>query len=87
MEFLKKLDDIVRQELMVMGYDYRELVRAIEGSGSGAVVRLHPPYEDVSFDEPEDDLPDDVLAARIGRRLKVALEALERTPAEEPREE
>jgi hypothetical protein len=83
-DFLKKLDDLVRQELTVMGRDYRDLVRAIEESGSGVVVRLHPPFEDVSFDEPEEDLPDDVLAARVGRRLKVVLEAPERTPGEEP---
>jgi hypothetical protein len=85
-DFLKKLDDVVRQELTVMGRDYRELVRGIEDSGSAAVVRLHPPYEDVTFDEPEADLPDDLFAARVGRRLKVALDAPERMPGEEPAE-
>ncbi len=84
MDFLKKLDDIVRQELTVMGQDYRALVRGIEASGDGAVVRMHEPYDDVAFDAPEEDVPDDVLSARVGRRLKVALEAPERAPGEEP---
>lgn len=86
MDFLRKLDDLVRQELTVMGRDYRDVVQGIEASASGVVLRLHPPFEDVSFDEPEEDLADDVLAARVGRRLKVVLEAPERTPGEEPEE-
>lgn len=86
-DFLKKLDDTLRQELMVMGRDYREIVRGLEESGGGVVVRLHPPYDDVTFEEPDADLPGDVFAARVGRRLKVTLEAPERAPGEEPAEE
>jgi hypothetical protein len=86
-DFLKRLDDTVRQELTVMGHDYRAIVRTIEEAGAGGVVvRLHEPYEDVGFEEADGDLPGDVLAARIARRLKVAIEAPERTPNEEPSE-
>ena len=82
-DFVKRLDDVVRQELLVMGLDYRELIQGIEESGEGAVIRLQAPFEDIPFEAPEDDLADDVFAARVGRRLKVVLDAPERAPGPE----
>lgn len=81
-DFTKRLDDILRQELLILGYDYAEIVAAIEDSRSeGTVARLHPPYEDLEFEVPEDDESDESLAARVRRRLKVVLEAPQREPA------
>lgn len=85
-DFVKRLDDLIREELTVMGYDYREVVASIESSpgSEGAVVRLQPPYEDVIFDSPAPDVPDDTFAARVRRRLKVVLEAPSRPESPEP---
>jgi len=80
-DFTKRLDDILRQELLILGYDYAEVVAAIEDSRSeGTVARLHPPYEDLEFEVPEEDETDETLAARVRRRLKVVLEAPQREP-------
>lgn len=84
-EFAKHLDDVVRQELLILRRTYNDIIRTIEpsrGSG-GAVIRLHPPYEDIEFDEPEPGATADAFAARVRRRLVVALEAPERPPAPE----
>lgn len=82
-EFAKHLDDVVRHELLLLRRNYNDIVRAIEPSrgGGGAVMRLHPPYEDVAIDEPEPGVSSDAFAARVRRRLIVALEAPERPPA------
>lgn len=81
-DFTKRLDDILRQELLILGYDYAEIVAAIEDSRSeGTVARLHPPYEDLEFEIPEDDESDVSLAARVRRRLKAVLEAPQREPS------
>ncbi|MGH9457096.1 MAG: hypothetical protein ACRD2J_05585 [Thermoanaerobaculia bacterium] len=82
-DFTKKLDDVVRQELLLLGRDYREIVASIDETQSGAIVRLHPPHEDVEFETPPPDVADDVFSARVARRIKVALEAPERPPAPE----
>lgn len=81
--FVKKLDDLIHQELSILGFEYNELVAGVEEprAGSGAVVRLRPPYEDITIDEPEPDISDEILAARVRRRLRIAIEAPERTPA------
>jgi hypothetical protein len=82
-DFVKRLDDVVRQELSVLGRDYSDVIVAIEeGRGSeGAVVRFRPPYDDLSVDEPESDVTDEAFSARIGRRLRTILEAPERPPS------
>ena len=79
-DFAKRLDDVVREELLNMGHDYRQLIACVEDSPAteGAVVRFNPPYEDVIFEQPEPDLAPDVFAARVRRRLKVSIEAPER---------
>ena len=84
-EFVKKLEDVIRQELLVMGVEYGSVIETVEdspGSG-GAVVRMHPPYDDVTFETPDPDLASDVFAARVARRLRVSIEAPERPPAAE----
>ena len=85
-DFAKKLDDLIRQELLLLGYDYRSVVSGIEEtpSADGVTVRMQPPYEDIVFDEPDESLAEDVFAARVGRRLKVVLEAPERPAGPEP---
>jgi hypothetical protein len=81
-DFTKRLDDILRQELLILGYDYGEVVAAVEDSRSeGTVARLHPPYEDLEFEIPEDEESEVAFAARVRRRLKVVLEAPHREPA------
>lgn len=82
-EFAKHLDDIVHQELLILRRSYNDIIRTIEPSrgSSGAVIRLYPPYEDVAFEEPEPGISPDAFAARVRRRLVVALEAPERPPA------
>jgi hypothetical protein len=84
-DFPKRLDDLVREELANLGYDYRDVVSSIEESraSDGAVIRFQPPYEDLDVEAPEPDLEDDVLAARVRRKLKVILEAPERAPSSE----
>ncbi|MFN2442193.1 MAG: hypothetical protein ABR517_05870 [Thermoanaerobaculia bacterium] len=80
-DFTKRLDDVIRQELLILGYDYGEVVAAIEDSRSeGTVARLQPPYEDLEFEVPEDDESDVSFAARVRRRLKAVLEAPQREP-------
>ena len=82
-EFLKRLDDVIREELSILGYTYTEVVAGIEESRGDreAVVRLHPPYEDLIVPEPESDISEPAFAARIRRLLKVRLEAPERPAA------
>lgn len=84
-DFIKKLDDLIRQELSILGYDYQGIVADIEETraGGGAFVRLQPPYEDFALEQPEEDVSDQTFAARIRRRLRVAIEAPERPPAPE----
>lgn len=84
-EFAKRLDDVIRHELLVMGVEYAAVIDSIEDSpaSGGVVVRMRPPYEDVEFEAPEPDLSGDILAARVARRLKVAIEAPERPPGAE----
>lgn len=84
-EFINRLDDLLRQELLLLGYDYREVIDRIETSpgSEGVVVRFHPPYEDVEFDEPDPDVSSDAFAARVSRKLKVAIGAPSRTPPPE----
>lgn len=83
-DFAKRLDDVIRQELLILGYDYQEVVVAVEdGRTTEAVVRLHPPYEDLTFEAPPEDEAGEIFAARVRRRLKVALEAPAREPAPE----
>ena len=82
-DFHKRLDDVIREELSVLGYSYAKVVVAIEESRgeSEAVIRLHPPYEDLVVPQPEQDITDSAFAARIRRLLKVRLEAPERPAA------
>jgi hypothetical protein len=82
-DFVKRLDDLIRQELSILGHDYQGIVAGIEETraGGGAFVRLQPPYEDFSLEEPEAGVSDSTFAARIRRRLRVAIEAPERSPA------
>jgi hypothetical protein len=82
-DFAKKLDDIVREELATMGYDYRDYIVAVEHSRSAdsAVVRFHPPYDDVEIDGPHDGEFDAKYSAKVRRRLKVAIDAPERPAA------
>lgn len=84
-DFLNRLDDLVREELALLGYDYRDVVAGIEASraSDGAVIRFQAPYEDLDIEAPEPDVAEDVFAARIRRRLRVVLEAPERSPAAE----
>ncbi|MHB0970028.1 MAG: hypothetical protein ACYC7A_03245 [Thermoanaerobaculia bacterium] len=83
--FLNRLDDLVREELAHLGYDYRDVVSSIEESraSDGAVIRFHPPYEDLDIETPEPGVAEDVFVARVRRRLRVVLEAPERSPAGE----
>lgn len=82
-EFARHLDDVVRQELSILRRDYNDVIRTIDSSrgSSGAVIRFHPPYEDITVDEPEPGMSRDAFAARVRRRLIVVLEAPERPPA------
>jgi hypothetical protein len=83
--FLNRLDDLVREELAHLGYDYRDVVAGIEASrgSDGAVIRFQSPYEDLDIEAPEPDVAEDVFVARVRRRLRVVLEAPERAPAQE----
>ncbi|HUF16669.1 MAG TPA: hypothetical protein VMS12_01355 [Thermoanaerobaculia bacterium] len=82
-EFINRLDDLVRQELSFLGYDYGEVVSSLEEmrAGEGAVIRVHPPWEDITIEEPEPDVSDQTLAARLRRTLKTTLEAPNRPAA------
>lgn len=82
-EFIKKLDDLVRQELAFLGYDYGDVIAEIQGarSGHGAIIRAHAPYEDIPIEEPEEGTTDQILAARLRRALRTSLEAPDRPPA------
>lgn len=84
-DFAKRLDDVIRHELLIMGTEYGDVIDSIEDSAvsGGAIVRMRPPYEDVEFEAPEPDLADDVFAARVGRRLKVVIEAPQRPPGQQ----
>ena len=82
-EFAKRLDDTLREELTLLGYEYREVVASLEEArqGGGVTVRMHPPYDDFTIDEPQSDLTRDVFSARLRRRLRTVLEAPGREPA------
>ncbi len=82
-EFIKRLDDLVRQELSFLGYDFGEVVVSMDESrtGDGAVIRVYPPWDDIIVEAPEPDVSDQTLAARLRRTLKTALEAPSRPAA------
>lgn len=84
-EFTKRIDDLVRQELLILGYHYEDVVESIEQSrgSEGAIVRLRPPYDDVSFSPPPGDMPEQTFTAFIRRRLMARLEAPDRPPSSE----
>lgn len=81
--FIKRLDDLLRQELSFLGYDYGEVVASLEETrtGEGAVIRMHAPWEDITIERPEEDVSDQTLAARLRRTLKTTLEAPNRPAA------
>ncbi|HEY5610068.1 MAG TPA: hypothetical protein VIL97_02585 [Thermoanaerobaculia bacterium] len=81
-EFVKRLDDIVREELSFLGYEYNAIVAGLEASRSSgeAIVRMRPPYDDVAIEPPEHGVSDASFSARVRRRLREAIDAPERTP-------
>lgn len=82
-EFVKHVDDIVREEISFLGYEYQRVIVAVEESRGVAVVRLHPPYEDVQIEPPDRDVSDTSFRARVRRRLQESIEAPERPPRPE----
>jgi hypothetical protein len=79
-EFAKRIDDVVRQELLILGYEFADVVEEIEPSrgSEGVLVRLRPPYDDVAFDPPPPETPEETFAAFVRRRLLAKLQAPER---------
>lgn len=82
-EFIKRLDDLVRQELSFLGYEFTEVVVSLDETrtGDGAVIRVHPPWEDIVIEAPEPDVSDQTLAARLRRTLRTTLDAPTRPAA------
>lgn len=80
-DFVKMLEDILRQELAILRLEWSEVVEEVEERSDGAVVRTHPPYEDFEFDVPDHEMTPDAFSARVARRLRVILEAPSRPAA------
>jgi hypothetical protein len=75
-ELTKRIDDLLREELTLLGYDYRKTIDRLELTGRGETVMIHfqGPHAPLEIARPEEDLSDDTLSAQLRRRLKVALE-------------
>ena len=74
-DFVKMLEDILRQELAILRLEFNEVVEEVEERSDGAIVRTHPPYEDFEFDFPDSEMSADAFSARVARRLRVILDA------------
>jgi hypothetical protein len=75
-ELTKRIDDLLREELTLLGYEYRETIARLELTGDGEAVMIHfqGSHAPLEIARPEEDLGDDTLSAQLLRRLKVALE-------------
>jgi hypothetical protein len=73
-ELEKRIDDILREELLSLGWEYGEVVDTVTDEGDRCVVTLQGDRDQVEIAAPEPDLPADIFRARLRRRLRVALE-------------
>lgn len=75
-ELIKRVDDLLRQEIVSLGWDYSETVDRLEETGRGDIVMVHfhGPYQAIEIARPEEETSDETFATHLRRRLKVALE-------------
>ena len=73
--FLRLLEDVLRDELLVMGLDYRAVVESIVEKREGGTfsIRFHGPRHDLDIVEPEKPPSRSTLAAHLRRKLAMAL--------------
>ncbi len=74
--FIKRVDDLLRQELLHLGWEYGETIDRLEETGRGdlVMVHFHGQFQAIEIPRPEEDVDDSRFAAQIRRRIKVALE-------------
>lgn len=75
-ELIKRVDDLLRQELLNLGWEYAETIDRLEETARGDVVMIHfhGAHQAIEIARPEDDVSNETFAAQLRRRLKVALE-------------
>lgn len=75
-ELVKRVDDLLRLELLHLGWEYAETIDRIEETSRGelVMVHFHGPHPAIELARPEREVDDAAFAAIIRRRLKVALE-------------
>ena len=75
-ELIKRVDDLLRQELPALGWEYDETIDRLEENGRGDLVMIHfhGQFQAIEIPRPEEDVDDSTFAAHIRRRVKVALE-------------
>ena len=73
-ELSKRVDDVIREELLSLGWEYSEVVKSVSGADDRCIVELKEGKDQFEIAAPEPDLADDIFRARVRRRLRVALE-------------
>ncbi|MBW3670710.1 MAG: hypothetical protein KY432_03455 [Acidobacteria bacterium] len=73
---IKRVDDLLRQELLNLGWDYEETIDRLEEAGRGDLVMIHfhGQFQAIEIPRPEEGIDDSTFSAQIRRRVKVALE-------------
>ena len=79
--FAKMVDDAVREELLAMGFDYRDLVDGIDEprGREGCVIRMRGEIDDVEI-VPRGEHPSRAgITAQVRRKLEIALRFVKRS--------
>ena len=73
---IKRVDDLLRQELLHLGWEYGDVIDRIDETSGGNLVMIHfhGDFQAIEIPRPEEGVDDVTFAAHIRRRLKVALE-------------
>ncbi len=74
-EFIKRVDDLLREELLHLGFDFGVVVRSLSENRStdGCIVRMQGEYDDFEVVPNEAGRTAGLLSAQIARKLRVSL--------------
>ncbi|MBI2214746.1 MAG: hypothetical protein HYU52_13960 [Acidobacteria bacterium] len=77
--FVKLVEDVAREELASLGYDYKIVVAGIDEQrdGEGCIIRMTGEVDDVRI-IPTDDNPTRAgIAVQVRRKLEIALRGID----------
>ena len=76
--FAKMVDDAVREELLVMGFDFHAVVDDIDEprQREGCVIRMRGEIEDIEIIQSGNDTSYAAVGAQVRRKLEIALRGM-----------